>query len=67
MHDLSVMAFEKIAKKAGIKRVSRAALVELRDLTEEKAKEMARKAVAVSEHANRNTVLAQDVDFVVEK
>ena len=61
------MAFERIARRAGIKRVSRAALVELRDLTEEKARDIAKKAVEVSEHAKRNTVLEQDIDFVTKK
>ncbi|MAH43049.1 histone [archaeon] len=67
MHDLSIMAFERIARKVGIKRVSRSALIELRDLTEEKAREICHKAVDISEHAHRNTVLAQDVDFVTKK
>lgn len=67
MHDLSVLAFERIARKVGAKRISRSALIELRDLSEEKAKEIARKAVDVSVHCHRNTVLDQDIDFVTRK
>ena len=67
MSYLSILALERICHKVGIKRISRSALVELRFVVEEKAIEIARRAVEVSEHCNRNTVLESDVDFVTQK
>ena len=64
---LPLLPFERIAKKAGVKRISREAVEELRDTMDEYATEMAEKAVKVSFHANRRTVKAEDIAFVVKK
>jgi len=64
---LPLFPFERIAKKAGAKRISKEALEELRDLTEEYGLEIAEKAVKITKHANRRTVMKQDVLFVVRK
>ena len=64
---LPILPFEKITKKAGVKRISKQALEELRDIMEEHAFEIAEKSVKISFHANRRTVMENDVKFVVEK
>lgn len=63
---LPISPFEKIAKKAGIKRISKQALEELRDSIEEYGTAVAEKAVRISKHANRRTILVKDVQFVTK-
>lgn len=64
---LPLLPFERIAKKAGVKRISREAVEELRDTMDEYATEVAEKAVKISFHAGRRTVKAEDVGFVVKE
>jgi histone H3/H4 len=64
---LSILAFERIAKNAGIKRISKDAVEELRDLVEEHGFEIAHKSVRISAHANRRTVKKRDIDFAAGK
>jgi histone H3/H4 len=61
---LSLLAFERIAKKAGVKRISKEAVEELRDTIEDMGMELAEKTVRISRHAGRRTVMAQDVKFI---
>ena len=61
---LPILPFERISKKAGVKRISRDALEELRDIIEELGMDMAEKAVKISRHANRRTVKKEDIHFV---
>lgn len=63
---LPLLPFERLAKKAGVKRISKDALEELRDIITEEATEIAEKAVKISRHANRRTVMKEDVRFVVK-
>ena len=63
---LPLFAFERIARKAGIKRISRDAVEELRDIIEERGEEIARKAIRLATHANRLTVLKRDIKLAVE-
>ena len=63
---LPISPFERIAKKTGIKRISREAVEELRDCIDELGLEMAEKAVKISRHANRRTVKLKDVRFVTK-
>ena len=63
---LSLLGFEKIAKKTGVKRISRDAVEELRDVIEEYGSDIAEKCVRLSRHANRRTILASDVKFIVK-
>lgn len=58
---LSLLSFERIARKAGVKRISKNALEELREIIDEEATELAAKAVQISKHAERNTVMDKDV------
>lgn len=64
---LPLLPFERIAKKAGVKRISQDATEELRDIISEYAIETAEKAVKISRHANRRTVMLEDVKFVVKR
>lgn len=63
---LPLLPFERLAKKAGVKRISKDALEELRDIITEETMEIAEKAVKISRHANRRTVMKDDVRFVVK-
>ncbi len=63
---LPLSPFEKIAKKAGVRRISKQALEELRDAIEEYGLSTADKAVKLSKHAGRRTVLVDDVTFVTK-
>jgi len=64
---LPLLPFERIAKKAGAKRISKQALEELRDIMDEIGAEIAEKAVKISRHANKRTVMAEDVRFVLKE
>jgi len=61
---LPISPFERIAKKAGVRRMSKEAIEELRDTIEELGMEMAEKAVKISRHAGRRTVKKEDIHFV---
>ncbi len=64
---LPLYAFEKIAKKAGIKRISHNAVEELRDYINERAESIAISAIRLARHANRLTILKEDIKLAVEK
>jgi len=55
---------ERIAKKAGAKRVSISAMKELREAVLEYADKIALDAVAVTRHAGRVTVKGKDIKLV---
>jgi len=55
---------ERIAKKAGAKRVSISAMKELREAILEYADKIALDAVAVARHAGRVTVKGKDIKLV---
>ena len=60
---LSILAFERIARAAGVKRISKKALEELRETIEEEGAELAARSIEISRHANPNTVLDRDVQL----
>ncbi len=64
---LSLLSIERIAKKNGIRRISKEALEEAREAMEEIGFEIAEKAVKVSRFAGKKTVMEEDVKFVTEK
>ncbi|MBI2971991.1 MAG: histone family protein [Candidatus Aenigmarchaeota archaeon] len=64
---LPLLPFERIVKKAGVRRISQDALEELRDVMDEHAMDIAERAVRISRHAHRRTVMAEDVKFVAGK
>ena len=59
----ALLPFEKIAKKSGITRISRPAILELKEKIEEDAIDMGEKIVKLSQHAERRTVIEKDVKF----
>ncbi|MCX6815807.1 MAG: NFYB/HAP3 family transcription factor subunit [Candidatus Aenigmarchaeota archaeon] len=62
---LSLLSFERIAKKVGVKRISKEALEEIRDTISEEGLEIAERAFKISRHANRKTVMIEDVKFIM--
>ena len=60
---LPILPFEKLAKKAGAKRMGKEATEELRDIIEEYGFSEAEKAVKLCNHANRRTIKKEDVEF----
>lgn len=58
---LPLAAMEKLLKKAGSKRVSEDAKVALRDVLEDHAMVIGKKASEIAEHAGRKTVKSGDV------
>ena len=59
--ELGLSAMYRILKKSGAQRVSDESAVELRRVIEEIAEAVAKNAVAMSNHAGRKTVKAEDV------
>jgi len=59
--ELGLSAMYRILKKSGAQRVSDESAVELRRVIEEIAEAIAKNAVAMSNHAGRKTVKADDV------
>ena len=64
---ISLLSLERIAKKAGVKRISRKALEELREYIVDYGNSLAEESVRLSRHAGRKTVKAEDVRFVAGK
>ncbi len=62
---LPLLPFERIAKKNGVKRISKDALEEAREIMSEYAYELCTQAVNVSRHAKRRTVKEEDISFIV--
>jgi histone H3/H4 len=61
MADLPIAAIERLIRKAGASRVSPDAAAALRDILEERASEIASRAVKLAKHAGRKTVTEADV------
>jgi histone H3/H4 len=61
---LPLKAVERILRKAGAKRVSKAASEEFAKYLEEYAAEIAREAGQLAQHSGRVTVTEQDVQMV---
>ena len=59
--DLPIAAVDRIIRRAGGNRVSESAAVELSDLLEDYAQDIAREASKLADHAGRKTV--RDVDI----
>ena len=64
---LPLLPFERIAKKAGVKRLSKEAAEEMREIINELGLDIAEKAVRISRHAGRKTIMKEDVRFVVKR
>lgn len=64
---LSLSGFERLAKKAGVKRIAIDAVEELRDALQEYSESVAKQAVELSKHAGRRTVKKEDILFVTSR
>ena len=54
---------ERIIRKAGAERVSEEAVDELREAVEDAGEDIAREAIELAEHADRNTVKKEDIEM----
>ena len=52
---------EKIIRDTGAERISPSACVALRDILEDIAREISKKAVKIAQHAKRKTVRGEDI------
>ena len=59
--ELSLAAMERLLQQAGAERVSEDAKEALRDVLEDYAKEIGKKAEEYAKHANRKTVRSEDI------
>ncbi len=64
---LPLAAMEKLLKKSGAPRVSDKAKAALKDVLENKAEEIAEKAVKLAGHAGRKTVKAGDIKLAAKR
>lgn len=64
---LPLAAVERIARKAGVERISHEAVEELTKIVEEIAEEVVIEVVTFTEHAKRKTIKAKDVKLVAGK
>ena len=58
---LPLAAMEKLLKQCGAERVSDKAKVALKNIIEEKANEIAAKAIQLAKHAGRKTIKGGDI------
>lgn len=63
---LPLAAMEKLMKQCGAERVSDKAKAALKSVLEEKAEEIASKAIRLANHAGRKTVKAGDIKLAVK-
>jgi histone H3/H4 len=64
---LPLAPVERIARKAGVDRISADAIKELAKVVEELGCELSLEAAQVARHAKRKTILVEDIKFVAGK
>jgi len=66
MPELPISSVERLLKNAGAERIGEDAAAELRELAEEKALKISKKALALAKRVGRKTVKAEDVKLAAE-
>jgi len=64
---LPIASIERIARKAGVDRISADALKELDKVIEELALELARESAEAARHARRKTIMRHDIRLIAGK
>jgi histone H3/H4 len=64
---LPLAAIERIARKAGIERISADAIEEISKTIEELGSQLALEAAQDARHAKRKTILKEDIKLVADK
>lgn len=67
MAELGLSTMERLIKKAGAKRVSKEAALELGALLERIAQDLSKDATTLANHAGRKTILADDVKLAAKQ
>lgn len=65
--EIPVAPIDRIMHQEGAERVSEEAAKYLRNIVEEIARQIAREASELARHANRKTVVREDVEFAVRR
>jgi len=64
---LPLAAIKRIAKKSGVRRISKSAVKLILEATEEIGLEIAREAAIAARHAKRRTIKASDIKIASNK
>ncbi len=64
---LPLASIERIVRKAGVERISKEALQEMKKLIEEIALQLAQESAVLAKHAGRKTIRVEDIRLAAEK